>query len=61
MEKVTVHDVYGNCVYLAKVQGVVVRDSKLTRSPWLAMWLASSTAARLSDFPCADDFRSTVV
>jgi hypothetical protein len=31
LENVTVHDVYGDCVYMAKVQGVVVRNSKLTR------------------------------
>lgn len=31
LEKVTVHDVYGDCVYIAKSRGVVIRDSKLTR------------------------------
>lgn len=31
LENVTVHDVFGDCVYITKVDGVIVRDSKLTR------------------------------
>jgi hypothetical protein len=31
LENVTVHDVYGDCVYMSKVRSVIVRDSKLTR------------------------------
>lgn len=31
LENVTVHDVYGDCVYLSKAKGVIVRNSKLTR------------------------------
>ncbi len=31
VENVTVHDVYGDCVYVAKSRGVIIRDSKLTR------------------------------
>jgi hypothetical protein len=31
LENVTVHDVYGDCVYMSKIRSVVVRDSQLTR------------------------------
>jgi len=31
LEHVVVHDVYGDCVYVTKVRGVIIRDSKLTR------------------------------
>jgi hypothetical protein len=60
LEKVTVHDVYGDCVYMAQVRGVVVRDSMLTRCGRQGVAVATGEDVLIENNEIADSRRGII-
>ncbi len=60
LDNVNVHDVYGDCVYLTKVQGVVVRNSKLRRCGRQGIAVATGEDVLIENNEIADSRRGII-
>lgn len=60
LEKLTVHDVYGDCVYVTKSRGVIVRDSKLTRCGRQGIAVATGEDVLIENNEIADSRRGII-
>ena len=60
LEKVTVHDVFGDCVYITKSRGVVIRDSKLTRCGRQGIAVATGEDVLIENNEIADSRRGII-
>lgn len=60
LDHVTVHDVFGDCVYITKVDGVVVRNSKLTRCGRQGIAIATGQNVLIENNVIADSRRGII-
>lgn len=60
LDNVTVHDVYGDCIYLTKVDGVVIRNSKLVRCGRQGIAIATGEDILIENNEIADSRRGII-
>lgn len=60
LQRVNVHDVYGDCVYIAKSRGVIVRDSTLKRCGRQGIAVATGEDVLIENNTIADSRRGII-